>query len=91
MVVWWVGTSESVLRNLLEMFRRQNVKASVFSQLARNAAKERIPTQLVEDIMRTIVAANNEEALRVAIELADYYFSIRKSLGVVERNCSLDC
>lgn len=73
-VIQWSGTSESVLRILLGMFRSKRVNASVFNRLAWNAPKEGLSVDLVEDVLRALVESNDEQALVVAIELADFYF-----------------
>jgi hypothetical protein len=73
-VVLWSGMSESVLQNLLEMYRRKMIKSSAFSRLAWIAAKEGLSAMLVENVLRTLVTLQDTEALGVAIELTDYYF-----------------
>jgi hypothetical protein len=73
-VVRYSGRSEPVLRTLLEMFGSTAVDASVFNALAWEAPKVGFPPELIEEVFEALVSANNEESLRVAIDLADHYF-----------------
>ena len=73
-VVHWSGVSESMLRTLLDMFRSKKVDASVFNSLAWNARKEGFSAPLVEEVLRALVNSGDEQALIVAIRLADFYF-----------------
>jgi hypothetical protein len=73
-IVLYSGRSESVLRMLLQMFRSNAVDASVFNGLAWEAPKAAFPPDMVEEVLQALVNTNNEQSLRVAIDLADYYF-----------------
>ena len=73
-VVLYSGRSESVLRTLLQMFRSNAVDASVFNGLAWEAPKAGFPPEMIEEVLEALVSARYEQSLRVAIDLADYYF-----------------
>jgi len=73
-VVLYSGRSESILRTLLKMFRSKAADASVFNGLGWEARKAGFSPEVVEEVLKALVSNNDEQSLRVAIELADYYF-----------------
>lgn len=73
-VVLYSGRSESILKTLLKMFRSKAADASVFNGLGWEAPKARFSPEVVEEVLEALVSDNDEQSLRVAIELADYYF-----------------
>ena len=73
-VISYSGRSEPVVRTLLNMFRARAVDASVFNGLRFEARKAGYSPNLVEDVFEGLVSANNERSLRVAIDLAQYYY-----------------
>ena len=77
-VVLYSGWSESVLGTLLQMFRSKAVDASVFNGFGWEAPKAGFPPQIIEDVLQALVGADNEQSLRVAIDLAHYYFFNKK-------------
>jgi hypothetical protein len=80
----WSGTSVSVLVNLLDLYRRRNIKALAFGRLTWNAAREGLPPDIVEDVLHALVTSGDDEALGVAIELTAYYFFNKEQ----PRSCS---
>jgi hypothetical protein len=83
-IVQWSGTSTSIALNLLEMYRKGEVKAFAFSQLAWNAKREGYSPEIVEKILDAQVASGNDEALVVAIDLTSHYFFNKEE----PRSCS---
>ena len=73
-VVLYSGWSESVLRTQLQMFRSNAVDASAFNGLAWEAPKAGFPPEIIEEVLDALASVKNEQSLRVAIDLADYYF-----------------
>lgn len=73
-IVLYSGRSESILRTLVKMFQSKTVDASVFNGLGLEAPKTGFSPEVVEEVFEALVSNNDEQSLRVAIELADYYF-----------------
>jgi len=94
-VMLGTGVSEKIIRLLLNLFRQGSVKAIAFSQLAWQSERDNIPQVLVEEVLAALVNSADEEALGVAIQLADFYFFDPKNPrscdeGVVFRILSAD-
>jgi hypothetical protein len=66
--------SEAVLRQLLELFRQENVPAVVFSYLALRAVPDNISQELLEEVLAALVDAATEDALNVAVDFTHQYF-----------------
>jgi hypothetical protein len=77
-VLLWAGVLESIIRALLDLFRQGHVQAVAFSRLAWQAEPDNIPQVLVEEVLATLVNSADAEALKVAIQLAHFYFFDRK-------------
>jgi hypothetical protein len=68
------GISERIVRELLKLFLQGHAPAEAFSRLAWQAERDNIPQVLVEEVLAALVNSSDEEALKVAIQLADLYF-----------------
>ena len=73
-VALYSGRSEAILKTMLRMFRSAVVDAAVFNGLAWEARTVGFTPELMEDVLNALVNANTEHSVRVAIDLADYYF-----------------
>lgn len=72
------GATESLVRTLIRMYSEHAVTASVFSRLWWTTARDGLSPQLLEEVLRALVARSDRDALTVAIELAAYYFFDKK-------------
>jgi len=73
-VVLWSDVSPSVLWKLIELYRQGHIKAMAFNRLAWQAEPDGISQAQIEEVVATLVNSPNDDALKVAIELTDYYF-----------------
>jgi hypothetical protein len=94
-VLLCTGVSEKIIRLLLNLFRQGSVRAIAFSHLAWPSERDNIPRVLVEEVLAALVNSADEEALEVAIQLADFYFFDPKNPkscdeGIVFRLLSAD-
>lgn len=68
------GITPAILRRLLSLYKAGKVESDVFGILRWQINHEDIPSDLVEEVLSTLVRSSDENALRVAIEIADSYF-----------------
>lgn len=85
-VVFSSGLSDDILARLLELYRGGLTNAAAFSRLAWQAASDDIPQEQVTEVLIALIDALSEDAVRIAIELADYYFFDKKN----PRTCNED-
>lgn len=85
-VVLRSGVSPSVLAKLVELYRQGHIKAAAFSRLAWEAEPASIPQAQVEEVLAALVDSPSDDALRVAIELTDYYFFDKKQPRSCDEN-----
>ena len=83
------GVSESIVYTLLRLFRYGHVQAVAFSRLAWQAEPDNIPQMLVEKVLAVLVDSADDEALKVAIQLAYHYFFDRKTPRSCDENLLL--
>ena len=72
-VALYSGRTESILGTLLQMFASGVIDASAFSGLGLEARKATFPPDLVEQVLTALLNTGDEQSLRVAIDLAEYY------------------
>ena len=68
------GISPAILKMLLSLYREGNVNSDVFVILRWQINHDDIPSDLIEKVLSTLIGSPDENALRVAIEMADSYF-----------------
>jgi hypothetical protein len=88
-VVLGSGVSENTIHTLLQLFRQGHVRAVAFSRLAWQAGANNIPQTLVEEVLAVLVDSADDEALKVAIQLAYHYFFNRKKPRACDENLLL--
>lgn len=72
------GVSTTIIRKLIDLYAQGLVKSSAFSRLAWQAKEDILPQELIEQALNVLVNSPDGDALRIAIELTDYYFFNRE-------------
>src|SRR5208283_4952235 len=73
-IVYSSGVSPNVLSKLLDLYKAGSIGANVFGRLWLTAENDGIDQPMVEEFISCLIDAKTEEALPIALELADYYF-----------------
>ncbi|HVO66300.1 MAG TPA: hypothetical protein VMT12_07455 [Syntrophales bacterium] len=80
------GVSKNLIQKLIELSKQGVVNSEVFSQLAWQSKEDDIPPELMEEALNVLVISPDAAALRVAIELTDYYFFNREQPKFCDEN-----
>jgi hypothetical protein len=81
------GMSQNILRKLIELYRQGHIQAMAFSHLASwQAERDGIPQALIEEVIAALMNSPNNDALKVAIELTNYYFFDKKQPRSCDEN-----
>jgi hypothetical protein len=72
------GVSTTIIRKLIDLYAQGLVKSVAFSRLAWQTKEDTLPQELIEQVLNVLVNSPDGDAIRIAIELTDYYFFNRE-------------
>ncbi len=72
------GVSKNIIQKLIELYAQGLVNAVAFSRLAWQVKEDNIPHEQVEEVLDALTNSDDNDALKIAIELTDFYFFNRE-------------
>ena len=68
------GVSKNIIQKLIELHAQGLVNVVAFSRLAWQVKEDNIPLEQMEEVLNVLTYSDDNDALKIAIELTDHYF-----------------
>jgi len=89
-LIWRTGINNYVLKNMLVAYAKGILNSKDFTILRFRQETKNLDQNLVEKVLSSLLISNEEEALFIALEVADYFFTDKNVLKPMPKDLIFD-